>query len=166
MKKLFIALAVIIFSSFDASCAHALDSYTATGSASVTLARPLSVSQTRDLNFGTIEIADNADTISLDFDNVINSVNGSSNIGGAPSPAQFSAAGQPNTAFAITISNTSLTGSGQPIPLNNLQHDAGDNPRFDGSGISIFNVVGELQTNANQAPGAYTGQYQVVVNYP
>ena len=147
-----------------ASHAHASTS-NAVGTASITIAKQITVVQKKDLNFGVVRIGSEADEISIGFDGNVTSSNGSKSVGGAPSTAEFEVVGEADSSYTVTIVETDLTGDGGVIPLKNLRHNAGDTPAFGPDGQATFNIAGTVKTSAGLQPGIYSGSYSVSVNY-
>ena len=137
---------------------------TVTGTASAEIRQAIAVVQTSALNFGAIS-ALQSDTITITPSGSISSQNGAKTEQGNASSGHFNAGGNPNTNVIISFTGGSLTGAGTPMEINNLTHDSGATPRFDGNGILSFQVGADLVINNDQATGLYTGTYEVSVNY-
>lgn len=136
----------------------------ATGSASVEIRQPLVVSQTTPMNFGSVS-AESADILTLTPAGAISSQNGARVGAGSIVPGQFLAVGSNNSAVTISFTNATLAGAGAPMTMNNLTHDAGSTPSFSADGKLAFAVGADLIINDAQAPGVYSGTYEVSVNY-
>lgn len=136
---------------------------TVTGSASVEILQPVLVSEVTPLNFGFIS-ASNADTITLNADGSVSSLNGA-NITGTLTPGRFSAVGLANSNVSISFAAGTLSGTGDDMAVDNFTHNLGANPSFDSTGNLLFNVGADLEINDGQTPGAYSGTYQISINY-
>jgi hypothetical protein len=160
LQRYSICAALIAFAIIPSHQTHA---ETATGTATAEIRQTVAVSQTAPLNFGIINTT-SAETITIAPDSSISTLNGTS-ISGTPAAAAFSASGEPNNAVTISFTNGSIAGAGTPIPINNFAHNAGGSPTFAGDGTLSFAVGADLVINDGQAPGIYTGTYEVAVNY-
>lgn len=123
---------------------------------------PLSIQETRSLNFGTITAQPTAFTVRL-------TPTGQRSLpgGGAFSPGAFAVAGQPGAMVALSLprSGILLKGRGADLVLVDLTTDLPSTFPLGPGGRTSFQVGGTLKINANQAKGLYTGFYPVTVNY-
>jgi hypothetical protein len=159
-KKLLLAASIAMMSA--SGSAMAAD---ATGSASVTVAQPIAVSETTSLNFGTITSSASAGTVVISTAGARSVTGGVGELGGSPAAASFSVTGEGNNAFSISLpSSASLTGPGTAMTVNAIAHNAGGTPSLSG-GSRTFSVGATLNVGASQTAGAYTGTYSVTVSY-
>jgi Domain of unknown function (DUF4402) len=88
--------------------------------------------------------------------------------GGTPIRATFMAAGTPGRVVTFNLPNGSITisnGTGGTMTVSNFTR-SGPNPlRLDANGFLIVRVGARLNVGINQAPGVYTGTYNVTVNF-
>ncbi len=127
---------------------------------------PIVINQQDDMFFDEVAGDTSGGTIRLNTDNSIENVSGNSTfLGSAPSSATFSVDGSPNSSVSVSFTNGTLTGTGDDISLHNFNHDGGGSPVLDGNGNLILNVGGDLNINANQAVGSYSGIYTIEINY-
>lgn len=166
MKKLSTfaaAMAGIAALGFGGSAVLAAD---ATGSASVTIATPIAISQTTALDFGTVTASASAGTAVISTAGARSVTGGVGALGGSPAAAVFAVTGQGNNAFSITLpSSATLNGpSAATMTVDTFAHNAGASPALS-SGSKTVNVGATLNVGANQTVGAYTGNYTVTVNY-
>lgn len=138
--------------------AQAAQAATANGTASATVIGPLAVSQTTPMNFGSFSPSATAGTVT----------SGGITTGGvavvsAGSNALFTATGNPNSNFSISVPASISMTSGVNSMTNTLT--AQTVSALDNTGRRDFNVLGTLAVAANQPSGTYTGSYTVTVNY-
>ncbi len=138
----------------------------------LTLWRPLSVSQTTAMTFGGIEARGGNSVVTLLPQNGTRTVqsgqSGVNLIASKPGAAGvFSITGNPNTAVTITLPSTAtLTGPGAAMTVNNFTRTpAGDNSTLNSSGTMTLRVGASLNINTAQAAGTYNGTYNITVSY-
>ncbi len=151
-----ITAAALTISLLGASLAQAAT--TVAGTASATVIGPLAITQTTPLSFGSFSSGATAGTITS-FGAATGGVTNFS----AGSPAVFTVTGNPNSNFNITAPATVTLTSGANTMSADLTTPA--TSALDNVGSRIFNTIGTLNVAANQASGAYTGTYNVSVNY-
>ena len=166
MKKLFIlAIVVLGFS----AVSFGQGKLTATATASVKEAFGI-YQGTTVLNFGSfaavangkISVAPGA-TVAT-FDNVANT-----SFAGTITSAEFDVSGPSSQAYNITMPTgaTTLTSGGNTMTIEAADWTASND--FSGStdvdGNATFNIGASLTFVADQAPGTYSGTYEVKVNY-
>ena len=163
----------------------------ATASARATIVAPLTVVWVQDMSFGRIVPRPQAGTVTVDQVTGACTVTGPILEVGRCQFAQFAGMGIKNMNARISLTNVvNLTGPGQAMVLDNvtlgtnstisLAGNANANGRGVGltkggnasryqittnSGIYVLNIGGRLNVNANQAPGFYTGQIAISVQY-
>ena len=163
----------------------------ATASARATIVGPLTVVWVQDMSFGRIVPRPQAGTVTVDQVTGACTVTGPILEVGRCQFAQFAGMGSKNMNARISLTNVvNLTGPGQAMVLDNvtlgtnstisLAGNSNANGRGVGltkggnaaryqittnSGIYVLNIGGRLNVNANQAPGFYTGQIAISVQY-
>lgn len=169
MKKIkFFAIAAL-FLGFSVN-AMAQNTANANASASATIVSPLSISKTRDLNFGTIVAnSENAGTVTLatTSDATSSATTGVTMAPGSTSnTAVFAISGDANRTFNITMPATvTLAGPGiATMDITLTKNLSATNNALTG-GTSTLYVGGSLAVAANQAAGAYTGEFNVAIAY-
>lgn len=153
---------------------------TTSGSAQVVVIRPLTMVKARDLSFGKILPGTAAGTVTVAAATGTCTASAAVQSFGTCRSAEFVGMGQQGAWIRLQANGTTqLTGPGAPMTLSNLTIDASPdlsptilqavgipiyriNPA---SGIFDFRVGGRLQVNANQAPGIYTGMFNVTYDY-
>lgn len=188
----FCAALLLVWTGFFASPALAKNPpVSATASARATIVAPLTVVWVQDMSFGRIVPRPQAGTVTVDQITGACIVTGPILEVGRCQFAQFAGMGSKNMNARITLTNVvNLTGPGQAMVLDNiilgtnstisLAGNTSANGRGVGltkggnaaryqittsSGIYVLNIGGRLNVNANQAPGFYTGQITISVQY-
>ena len=146
---------------------HAFAAGSTSGSASATIASPISIAETTALSFGSVTAGTTAGTVVVAPAGGATYGGGVTNFGGGAVPAAFSVTGAINTAFSVTVDTTATLSSGVNSMTvssfaTNLLAGAGT---LSATGTSVVNVGATLNVAANQPAGAYTGTYNVTVNY-
>ncbi len=154
----------------------------AQGTVRIELLRPLSFIKTRDMDFAQIIPRPTAQTIVVDGNDICTPTGGLIVTGNCRA-AQFAGRGTQNAQVRIRVESSSiqLTGPGASMLLDNFTIYAapdlvqvGNGNNGNGftryrivpvSGIFDFKVGGRLRVNANQAPGQYSGQFSVRLDY-
>lgn len=173
MKKL-LASAVIAAGLLGSGSAfaQAANTSSATAAGSVTIVRPLTITNTSGLAFGrivkprtgdgTVSIANNSNTVVAGSGAVALS-------GITTSRAVFTVDGEGGQAIGISMpSSMTLSGNGDTIEVT-LAPDFGSTETLSGalagSGSKTLNVGGGFDLPSAQASGAYTGSFTVTVAY-
>ncbi len=150
----------------------------APGNAEITIVRPLSFVIDDNLDFGTVVRGTTAGTVTVAPDGTRTRTGGVTLAnGGGHKPASFAGQGTFNQRVDISIGATSifLTGPGTPMRVRDFV--IGSTPtavlttaplRFRiaaTNGIFAFPIGATLEVAANQAPGKYTGNWSITLNY-
>ncbi|SDR13687.1 protein of unknown function [Brevundimonas sp. 374] len=173
MNKSLIAAAALVLTAI-ASPALAQSAST-TGSGSITVIRPLTITKTADLKFGTVVRPGTGSGTVVVSSAGARSVTGGVvglNSGDTPAAAAFSVAGEGGQSVSVTIPATfsmangtdtltvttsnSLTGSAASQTLSNALGSAGS---------LAFSVGGSVPVASTTATGAYTGTFTVSAAY-
>jgi len=90
--------------------------------------------------------------------------------GGVASAAQFLITGTPGATYTITLPSDGtvvLSSGGSTMALNTFTSTpSGANIPLGGGGTQVISVGATLTVSAAQAPGNYTGSFNVTVDYP
>ncbi|MDX9862163.1 MAG: DUF4402 domain-containing protein [Rhodospirillales bacterium] len=166
-KRIVAVAAGFALGSMAATAAQAQTSASATTGASVTIAAPIAVTKTADLSFGMVVPSATAGTVVVSAAGVRSVSGGVSEFGGTVTAAAYSVTGYASNAYAIALPTTAtLTGPGSTtMTAGTFTHSAGSSPALDSSGNGTFSVGATLSVGANQAAGAYSGTFDVSVNY-
>lgn len=141
---------------------------TATVNAVAEVLNSITVSADTNLDFGQIA-APSSSTITVNTDSSVSST-GAVVSHGVPASASFTVTGSPNAMVLVTVpvSPISLTRSGgtETMTLSGLH--TGLNSAFqldEVRGQATFKVGGTLTLESNQASGAYSGTFEISVEY-
>ncbi|MBN2681094.1 MAG: DUF4402 domain-containing protein, partial [Bacteroidales bacterium] len=86
--------------------------------------------------------------------------------GNVSNAASFDIIGYPDATFTIDIPETIQILSGtDEMTVDNFVSDLGSSSALDGDGMANLKVGATLNVEANQAPGLYTGSFDVTVAY-
>jgi Domain of unknown function (DUF4402) len=147
------------------------------GSAEVTVVRPLSFVIDDNLDFGSLFPSNVAGTVTLTPAGTRTATNGIVLVGTGFKPASFAGRGTFNQRVDVSLGANSIfiTGPGTRMRVRNFV--IGSTPtavltttpsRFRiaaTNGVFGFPVGATLEVGANQAPGTYTGNWSITLNY-
>ena len=134
--------------------------------ASATISRILSITQTSPMAFGEIVVSQLGGAVSMDTEGQTSTSVGDAQPSGPSSAAEFSVSGDPNSALDISFSKEDqLTGPEAPLLLSTFKHDAGGSPALGSDGTLSIKIGASLTVGTNQPAGGYSGQYTVSINY-
>ena len=162
-----------------AGTAHAQASATSTTSASATIFRPITLTKTSDLRFGTIvRPASGADTVTISAEDgtrglsTNNAVVLTSGIHQAPARATYTVSGEGGQAFSISVPPSfNMTRSGGAETITVALTASATSGTLTGSlgnassGSASFGVGGAMPVSASTASGAYSGSFITTVSY-
>ncbi|MFA4940721.1 DUF4402 domain-containing protein [Brevundimonas sp.] len=170
--KTLIAVAALVLT---AVAAPAMAQSSATGSGSITVIRPLTITKTADLKFGTVvRPGTGSGTVVVSAAGARSVTGGVVGLtsGDTPAAAAFSVAGEGGQSVSVTIPATfsmangsdtltvttsnSLTGSAASQTLSNALGSAGS---------LAFSVGGSVPVGSTTTTGAYTGTFTVSAAY-
>ena len=126
--------------------------------------RPITITETQQMNYGTIAVTNGGGTVTLSATGGV-SAPGGFTVSGVTTPGQFQVSGRRNCALAIGFLAGFLTGPGAQMQIRNFTTNAGANPVLGNNGRLNFNVGADLVVNSSQAGGSYSGTYTVTVIY-
>ncbi len=165
LKKL-ISFAVIFTAITTAGFAQTA---TATSNAAAVIIAPLSITNTAGLHFGTIMRSAVAGTVSIATDGTRSSLGGVTLSALAPvhSVATFDLEGESGNDVSITLpASTTISNGTQTMVVDNFVSNPDDaNPVTLGGTPTVLSVGATLNVAANQASGAYTGTFNVRIDY-
>ena len=160
--------------------AYAQATATGTAAANATIAKPITITKTADLNFGIIVpngTGNGSLTVTVDTADartIASNVDGSL-LGGTVSSAAFNVTGRPNATYAITLPAASFnitgTNTGATMSVGSFTESTGvlggtlvvgGTP---GLGEHAFSVGATLTVGETQAADDYTGSLNVTVAY-
>lgn len=165
MKKLALALALVLLAAPAAFAQVTADRTSADGTAKASIIVPIALANAGDLQFGQI-VAGSGGTVTVDPNSNVTS----SGVTFAPATLQtaaiFNVSGQNGNAYSIeSIGATTISnGSGATMDVDSFatSKDAGT---LSESGTDSFTVGATLHVASNQAAGNYAGSFMVFVHY-
>lgn len=150
-----------------ATMTSSVQAATSSATASATVLTPIAISTTTNMSFGDL-YADNvsAGTVVLANDGSRTTTGGASlgTTGGAA--AVFSVTGNPSATYAVTVPSTDVTITSAALDtmtVNVFTHDSLG--ALDVGGADSFNVGATLNVAISQPTGAYSGSFNMIVNY-
>ena len=161
----FFTLSVAIFAFTNISFGQ--NDATGTAQASANIVTPISIKKNIDLNFGNIAASGSAFTVELSTAGERTSTGGAGtlpSVNGTVTAAEFTAAGLSGATYAVTLPSTITITAGT---TNNMTVDnfVSNSTNILTDGSETFKVGATLHVGANQVAGAYTGNFNVTVNY-
>ncbi len=140
---------------------------TATGTATAEVLSSLTVTATADLQFGQIA-ANTGGSVTVNADSTVAS-SGALISTGTRSPAAFDVVGSPNAMVVVSLPtaavNLTRSGGTETMSLGGFNTNPNGAFQLDASGNGAFNVGGTLSVASGQVAGAYSGTFQVSVEY-
>jgi hypothetical protein len=175
---------IVALAAMASSDAYAQASDQATASANAVIAKPITITTTANLDFGTIVpnsagdltvVVDTADTTPPTLGGVVDGAW----IGGTISSAAFDVTGRPNASYGITLpASATITGgaTGATMTVDTFNDSFGGTNAVPASstlvvgatpglGEDSFTVGATLTVPAAQAADTYTGNFNVTVAY-
>ena len=169
MKRLnVILIGLLMVISVNQSVNAQTASSTATATATANIVQPITINKLVDLDFGDIAAGPAIGTVTIDPVTLTRSAVGgviliATNDG---HEANFEITGQALATFSIVLPSSIIISSGSDdMTVNNFVSDLGLTSALDALGEATLNVGADLQVGINQAPGLYTGTFDVTVAY-
>ena len=137
------------------------------GTATANIVTAMTLSAERDLAFGTV-VAPSGDSCTVSLTAAETAVvGGDCSSSGTQTSAQFDVTGDASAEYSITlpVGTINMTGAGDPIVVGTFTHSAGATPTLSGAGAATFYVGATATVNDGQTGGAYTGTFNVAVDY-
>ena len=168
MKKVTIILTGVILMSIASVSVNAQNTATANALASATILQHLSLVKNVNLAFGGVITDTDGGTVLIPA-----TAAGTPSYTGLPSQltatttaAQFTANGQADATFAITLpASTVLTSGSNTMTVNNFVSSVGTTGVQLTAGTKLFYVGATLNLGAAQSAGIYNGNFDVTVTY-
>lgn len=164
MKKIiaFSVIALLIHSSVYAQ------STSATGSITADIeSRALTLESTTALRFGSILPFSTSGTVRITTAGVVVPDNVHMSDASTAGSSRWNVTGIENAPFVITLpTEATLSNGTDSMTVTNFQHSGGSTPSLGATGSRNFTVGATLSVGGGQPPGAYTGTFDVTVNYP
>ena len=141
---------------------------TATATATAEVLETLTLTAVNDLNFGQIA-ANSGGTVTVNANSSVSST-GSLISTGTRAPATFDVTGTANTTVGVTLpaAAVNLTRTGGTETMSLAGFNSNPNGAFQlnaTTGVGTFEVGGTLHVASGQAPGTYSGTFDVSVEY-
>lgn len=139
----------------------------ATGTANASVITPLTLTESNTLEFGQLSSSATIGTVVIDNADGRTATGGVTLEGGTFRSGGWTVAGEPSTAYSITLPSTdvTLTSGANNMTVNTFTDSKSGASTTDGSGGDTFKVGATLNVGLNQASGTYTGTYDVTVAY-
>lgn len=179
----FAIAAVVAASAMISSHANAQATATGTANANATIAKPITINASTDLDFGIIVpngVGNGALTVTIDTAGartIAGNVDGAL-MGGTIGAATFDITGRPNATYAITLPGVASDMIGTVNPANTMPASVGNFTESTGVlggtlvvggtpglGQDSFTVGADLTVPETQADDVYLGTFDVIVTY-
>lgn len=142
---------------------------TVAGQSRTTVLDQITMTNTGELNFGRATVGATAGRIVINPNTNARTTTGSVvTVGVGHSRASFVVSGTPNRIVRFTVVSGSIVlsnGTGGTMTVNAFRLNGPRNRNLGAAGSVTLQVGARLNVNANQAPGNYTGSFQVRVDY-
>ena len=141
---------------------------TNSATASANILTSLSLGAGTTLSFGDVTVSASSGTVVIDTNNSRSVTGGVTAAGGTVSSSSFSATGTASHSYTITLpSNTdvTVTSGAKSMTVTNFTSSPSGTGTLDGSGNATITVGAQLNVTGSQAPGTYTGTFNVTVAY-
>ena len=171
-----VSIAALAATLVAATPAMAASSATATANARGIVLKSLSLSNTSDLDFGTVAAdATNPGTVSVDADTGARATTGAVvALPGAFARGQFDGLGDPNANVTLTLTQPAggvICSGGPACPASipaalSLDQGGSTSRTTDGLGRFTVFVGGDFTIAANQQNGTYSSQFDLTAVYP
>jgi hypothetical protein len=156
---------VVVFTTLAVTSSFAQVSASATASANIIA--PLTITESANMNFGTLIPSSTAGTVVLSPAGALTPTNVTPS-GSGVTAASFAITGTGSLTFSITLpaDGYTITSSSNTMTLSSFSSSLGASGTLS-SGAATLNVGATLAVGANQAAGSYTNGtgFQVTVNY-
>ncbi len=130
-----------------------------------TIVRPLSLTNSSDMNFGTVLPNDSGGIMSIFPNGDITALGVTVSDKTEVKPGEFKIVGTHNQAYFITFPQAATLASGAgTISVVTFMHDAGGTPTLDDDGKGLFNIGATLKIGAGPVAGTYYGGVDVIIS--
>ncbi|MDH5545293.1 MAG: DUF4402 domain-containing protein [Gammaproteobacteria bacterium] len=164
LGKLAIAVGLAVTATMSSSVMAA----TATSNATANIVTPIAITNTAALDFGSFSHGGAAGTVVVDTAGVRTFTGAITLMGVTSAAAAFDVAGTPSSLFSITLPASTILSNG----VDNITIDTFlSNPAvavggaLDATGAAVVNVGATLNIVGTESTGAYTGSFDVTVDY-
>jgi len=166
LTSIFASLLLVVAINFSVNAQTA--SATASAEASARIIAPLEIFKMADLKFGNIAAGPSAGTVVIATDDARTKSGGVTLVeaGNVSNAASFDIVGYPEATFTIDIPGSIMIYSGSDeMVVDEFESSLGSLSTLDALGESNLKVGATLNVEPNQAPGLYTGSFDVTVAY-
>ena len=168
MKKVTIILTGVILMTIaslnvNAQATSATDDATATAR----IITPITLTNTQGLAFGNIASSSSIGTVTITPAGVRSHTGGvTPSAIGTYNNAIYTATGEPNATYSITLpASVTISSGSNNMTVNNFTSDPTPTGLLSGAGSQTINVGATLNIGASQATGNYSGTYDVTIAY-
>lgn len=143
---------------------------TGAGTGTATIVVPITITPVLDLAFGKLD-AKGGGTVNMTVAGVRSIASGNTvlmNTNDTHNQATFTIGGEANATYAITLpadSVVTLTGPGTAMAVDGFVSNPAATGTLSGAGAQTVNVGAVLTVGNAQTAGAYTGSFNVIVEY-
>lgn len=143
----------------------------ADGDATVEVRQEISVVKNADLDFGSFIAGTGVSIFRMNPNNgtLTRRRGDATAVGNTTSVASFTATGTPLARIRLTNTQNRIditrVGGTETMRVNRFRVAGGRNGRLDATGNATYLVAGQLRIRPDQAPGVYTGTFNVSVDY-
>lgn len=156
LKHAFFAVAL-------AALASSAQAASVVASASATIIKPITVSQSQALRFGTLTTPTAQSAIVLTPSGVLTT--GASTSSGPHSQGSFLISGEPNTAVNVTVDPSFQLNGPTSFTVTTSNDFPSGATTLDTTGASTVNIGGSFTLPVGAPDAAYTGQFNLTANY-
>lgn len=131
-------------------------------------AAPITIGNTQDLSFGALVAGPAGGAVTVSTDGARTCAAGITCLPQSTAfAAEYSISGDPLTAFVITLTASAMLsdGASNTMTVDTFVDSLGGSGTFDVTGASAFSVGATLHAGSAQPSGAYTGSFDVLVEY-
>ncbi len=162
-RGLAIGFAAVALQSFLGGFPAAADS--TRGVVYATIVRPLGLTNTSGMNFGTVLPNDSGGIMSIFPNGDITALGVTVSDKTEVKPGEFKIVGTHNQAYFITFPQAATLASGAgTISVVTFMHDAGGTPTLDDDGNGLFKIGATLRIGARTVAGIYDGGVDVIIS--
>lgn len=141
---------------------------TISANSSVTIVKPMALTKTADLVFGSLAPTKKAGTVTMSPAGIRTSKDVILSPTATGHAATFNLTGIANAIFSIILPHsTTLTGPGASMKVSAFTSTPSQRRpvTFNRNGTATLAIGAKLAVGANQTPGTYTGIFSITVNY-
>ena len=139
---------------------------TGTGDAKAKIVNPVEVTETQDLNFGTMLGKANTVTVSSSGTRTASDNSGLVTDSNKPTAGVFQVSGPNNQPITVSLpANTTVSSSTNSMTISGFNSPQSGSQSLDNAGKLTINIGADLGVTEGQAAGDYAGSYTITVTY-